>query len=74
MPCNIALFNFGIFADDISRQTTALAILVASMKCSSDKDPLCYIYQQYDVSTCIDCLAICIRLILVYILLGDRDT
>ena len=49
MP-HIYIFVY-ILADDTSRQTTAFAILVASMKCSADKDPLCYIYQQYDVST-----------------------
>ena len=39
-------------ADDTSRQTTALAILVASMKCAGsnkDCDALCYIYQEYEV-------------------------
>ena len=43
-----------IFTDDTSRQTTALASLVASMKCvatSKDCDPLCYLYQEYQVSS-----------------------
>ena len=36
----------------MSRQTTALAILVASMKCTGpnkDCDALCYLYQEYEV-------------------------
>ena len=38
--------------DDTSRQITALAILVASMKCTvpdKDCDALCYFYQEYEV-------------------------
>ena len=39
------------YTDDTSRQITALMVLVTSMKCATEKDidPLCYIYQQYDV-------------------------
>ena len=41
------------FTDDTSKQISALAIMVACMKCSlsnKDCDPLCYLYQEYEVS------------------------
>ena len=34
--------------DDASRQTTALQLLVAGMKCTDkDDNPLCHLYQEY---------------------------
>ena len=42
-----------IAVDDASRQATAMAILVACMKCTSsekDTNPLCYLYQEYKVN------------------------
>ena len=39
--------------DDTSKQTTALAVLATSMKCTGpnkDCDALCYLYQEYEVN------------------------
>ena len=58
--CGIRTFHllhvctpYFIAVDDASRQATAMAILVACMKCTSsekDTNPLCYLYQEYKVN------------------------
>ena len=43
-------YRLVLFADDASRQKTALQLLVAGMKCTGkDENPLYYLYQEYEV-------------------------
>ena len=52
LSCSMLRLLVTFLTDDTSQQITALAVLVASMKCvaEKEKDPLCYLHQQYDVS------------------------
>ena len=62
------LWYLYVATDDTSQQITALAQLVASMKCTAERDTdrLCYLYQQYDVCSSnvlfvYTCILICMQ-------------